>query len=155
MRRDVLPAAFEVVAELGHGLERVADLLVGIEPAMQHAVVDGVRVPFDVSDKRHDGGLELIEDRLELIGRQSWFGPVEEGVVGSLLVAERFGDPLVELEVLLEVGGEQREVGLVSSLLPVRSRGCARVGDLGHELGRQLASLVVIAARDPHEAGVV
>jgi hypothetical protein len=100
-------------------------------------------------------GLELVEDRLELIGRQSRFGPVQQRVIWPLLVTKRLGDPLVELDVLLEVGGEEREVGLAAGFLPVGSGRCARVSDLSHELGWQLASLVVIAARDAHEARVV
>src|SRR2546428_12149904 len=143
MRRDVLPPALEVVAELGDRVERVLELLVGIEATTQHAVVDRFRVSRDVGDQRHDGGLELVEDRLELVGRQPGLRAVQKSVVRTLLETESIGNSPIELDVLLEVGGEKLEVGLTAGPLPMGSGGGSRVGDLRDQLRWQLARLVV------------
>src|SRR5260221_4451361 len=155
MGGDVLPAALEVGSELRDRLQRVRELLVGIESTTQHAVIDRFGPSRYVSDQRHDGGLEIVEDRLQLVGRQSRLGAVQKRVVGPLLETERVGDSPVELDVLLEVRREEPEVGLVSRLLPMGTSGRAGVGDLSDELGRQLPRLVVVAARDANQAGFI
>src|SRR2546422_952556 len=119
---DVLPSALEVIAERGDSVKRVPDLLVRIESAMEHAVVDCIGMAFDVRDERDDCRLELSENCLQLIGRQSGLGSVEQRVVRTLLIAQRLGHALVELDVLLEIRGEDREVGLAAGPLAEKAR---------------------------------
>ncbi len=138
MRGDVLPASLEVVTELGHCVERVLDLLVRVESAIQHAVVDRVRVALDVGDERHDGGFQLVEDRFQLIRGEAGLGAVQQRVVRPLLVAERLGNSLVELDVLFQVWSKELEVGLATRPLPVGPRRRGGMRDFRDELGRKL-----------------
>ena len=155
MGGDVLAAALQVVAQPLHHLERVRDLQVGIETAVQDAVVHRVGVARDVSHQRHDRLFELGEHRLQLLRRHAGLSAVEQRVVGAVLVSDGVGDPTIELDVLFEIRREQAEVLVVARLLPDRPGGGTGACDLRHEVGRKLACLVVVAARDPDEAGFV
>src|ERR1700686_4687323 len=118
MGRDVLASALEVVAELGDQVERISELGGGVKPAVDHAVVDSVRMSRDVRDQRNNRLLELGENRLELVGGQSRLVPVQQRVVGALGISEGVGDLAVQLDVFLEGGSEDLEVGLTPRLLP-------------------------------------
>jgi hypothetical protein len=112
-------------------------------------------VSRDVGDEGDDGALELRKDGLELPGRHARLGAVDERVVSAVLVAERVGNPAVELDVSFEVRREDLELLLAPCLLPCGSRNGAGVGDLGDELRGDLDRLVVVAAGDPDQAGLV
>lgn len=97
-------------------------------------------MPRDVGDQRHYRLLELGEDRLELVGRQTWLIAIQQCVVRSVLVPECVGDPAVELDVLFESWHEQLEVRLAAGLLPNRTRGRPCFRYLRDELGESLLS---------------
>jgi len=88
-------AALEVVAKLCHQVQCVPDLHHRLKPAVQHPVVDRIRIPRDVGDQRHDGFLEVGEDRLELVGRHAGLVTIEQRVVGAVLIPNRISDPAV------------------------------------------------------------
>src|SRR5260370_16296087 len=103
----------------------------------------------DVSDQRHDGGLELVEDRLELVGRQPGLGAAQKGVVWTVLETESVGNSPVELDVLLEVRGKKLEVGLAAGPPPMGSGGGSRPGDLPHHPPCPPPPPALIAPRPP------
>src|SRR6266516_1067136 len=155
MGRDVLAPALEVIAKPLDDLERVRDLEIGVEIPMQGAVIDRVCMPPDIRDEWHDRLLELGEDRLQLGRLHARLGAIEERVVGAFLVAQRICDAPVELDVLLEVRGEQGVVLIVTSFLPDGPRHRAGAGDLGDQVRWELARLLEVATRDADQACVV
>ena len=155
VRRDVLAAALEVVAQALDRLERIGDLQVGVEAAIEDAIVDRIRMTRDIGDKRHDRALQLGEDCLELGGLQAGLAAVEQRIVGAILIADRIGDATVQLDVFHEIRLEEAELLVASRLLPSGPRDGARARDLGDQVGGQLARFVVVAACDPDEAGFV
>ncbi len=155
MGRDVLASALEVVAEAPHQVERVGKLEVGVEAAIEDAVVDRVGVSCNVRHQGNDRALQLGEDRLELCCLHAGLAPVEQRVVGSVCIAERVRDAPVQLDVLLEVRLEDAELLVFSRFLPRGTCEGAGAGGLGDQVGRELALLVVVATGDPDEAGLV
>ena len=152
MRRNILAAALQVVAEPLDQPQGVGKLQVGVETAIEDAIVHGVGMTSDVSRERDDGPLELGEDRFELCGGHARLAAIDECVVGSLVVTDRVRDSPIQLDVLFEVGSEQAEVILAASLLPDRLRHAAGVGNLRDELGWELGRFVEVASRDAHQA---
>ena len=95
MGRFVLAPALEVIAQPLDHPERVRNLQVRIEAAIQDAIIDRVGVACDVGDQGHDRLFELGEDRFQLRGRHAWFAAVEERIVRTVLVTDRICDPAV------------------------------------------------------------
>ena len=155
MRGNVLASAHQVIAEPFDDIERIRKLQVRVESAIQDAVIDRLAMAGDVRDQRHDRLLELSEYGRELGGSHTGLAAVDEGVIRLVLVAECVGYAAVELDVLLEIGREQGEVLVVPGLLPHGPGHRTRARDLGDQVGGKLASLVVVAPGDAHDAGLV
>jgi hypothetical protein len=153
--RNILPPPLDVIPQPGHDLQRVLELNGRVEAPIQNPVVHRLGMPRNVADQRHDGSLELREDALQLVGRQPRLSAIEQRIVRALLVAQRVGDPPVQLDILLEVWREELEVRILARLLPHRP--CRRPGasNFRHQLRRQLARVIVVAACDPNQACLI
>jgi len=116
--RKVLAASLQVISQPGHHPERVVDLTFRVELAMENAVVHGVGMPCNVADQWHYRRPELLEYAAQLISGEAGLGTVEQRVIRPPLVAERVGDTLAQLYVLLEGWREEPEVGVLARLLP-------------------------------------
>jgi hypothetical protein len=117
--------------------------------------IDVLPVLAETGDERNELSLQLVEQRAHLRRLHARLEVVEQHVVGAVETVEAVDVALGELEVVRQIRGERREVGLLPrrnpGLLPERGR----AGDLGGELGRDAACLVVVATGDANQAGVV
>ena len=143
VHRRIEPPALVVEAHPLEHLERERALLLDREVApAQRRVVHAVGVLADLRDQRHELPLELVEDRAHLVGGQALVEVVEEDVVVGLEAHafEAVDVAVRELDVLLQVGQEDREVRLLARLDPGRQRVRAGPGHLGAQLARAPAS---------------
>ena len=100
--------------------EREIALLLDRKVAEQARIVHAVGVLGDLRDQRDEAGLELVEDLTDGIGLETFVEVVQQDVVRILVAhAVEAVDVLVrELDVLLQVREEDREVGLLARLDP-------------------------------------
>ena len=108
---------------------------------------------FASSIERDELALELVEDLGDLGRLHPLLVVVQQGVVG--LAVEALDVPALELDVVLEVGQERLEVGVLARFDPDRQRRRGRVRDLSPQLARHFARLLPVAPRDADEAGLV
>ncbi len=142
-----------VIAEALDDLERVGVLRVDGPRSLHEGVVavDGAHF----GDQRHELRLELVEDGAYLGGLHARLVVVEQHVVGLVVAVEALDVAALELDRALEVGEEERVVGLLARLCPdvVRLGRCA--GDLRGQLGGHAARLLPVASRRADQARVV
>jgi ketosteroid isomerase-like protein len=90
----------------------------------------------------------------QLVGVQAGLVVVEERVVGVVRLGEAGAVAPAQLDLALQVRGERREVAVLARLQPGHPRRRRRARELGDELARHPARLVVVAARYPHDVGL-
>ena len=124
---------------------------------MQARVVDTVGVLGDLRDERNEAALELVENLTHDLCFQAFVEVVQKNVVLALVAhALEAVDVLVlEIDVLLQVRKEDRKVGLLARFDPGGKSDRPGPRQLGAQLGRDALCLLVVAAGDADQAGVV
>ena len=130
--------------------EREVALLLDRNLSAQARVVHAVGVLGDLRDQRNEARLELVEDLTDGVGLETFVEVVQQDVVLALVthVVEAVGVPVRELDVLLQVREEGREVGLLARFDPGGKGHGPGVGHLGAQVGWDALCLLVVAARD-------
>ena len=124
---------------------------------VQARVVHAVGVLCDLRDEGNEAALELVEDFTDDVCLQALIEVVQQDVVLAVVAhALEAVDVLVlEIDVLLQEREEDREVGFLACLDPGGESDRPGPCQLGAQLGRDPLCLLVVAARDADQAGVV
>ena len=160
--RGLVDAPF-VVGEAERAEDRALDLLLlrDGEVAGERGVVDRIDPFRDGGDERDEPGLELVEHGSHLGRLDAGLEVVEERVVGLVDRLEAFDVPLLELDGMLEMRQEEREVGRGAGLLarparraprPAPSRREARSVHVAPCRSHDAATRITLASTEPYSS---
>jgi hypothetical protein len=147
----VEPPVVRVPAEVAEDDRVQLPLLVDLERRLQAGVVDGIGRRF--LDQRRELALQLVEDLRDLGRLHPLLIVVEQDVVG--LAVEALDVAELQVEVLLQMRQERVEVRVRACLDPDGKRLGGGVSHLAAQLGRHLALLLPVTARDADQARLV
>jgi hypothetical protein len=149
----VEPPRARVGAQALEQVEREGALRLDGERPLERGLL-GVRLARRL-DERDELPLQVLEDALGLGGREAALVVVEEDVVRVADGLEALDVAPLELEQPLHVRAEDVEVAPLPGLEPGAETEGARAEDLGPQLGRHPAGLLVVVACDADEARLV
>ncbi len=122
--------------------------------AAQAGIV-GHRLLGDGAHDRHQLGAQLGEQRAHAGDRHALVGTVDQRVGDVRVGTEVVGKPAAEIQRLLEIGPHGGEVVGRPRARPGVVGGRAHLAPARDEIGRHLGRLLVVAAHDADEAGIV
>ncbi len=125
------------------------------ELAVQHGGVDRVGALRDRCDQRHERGAQLGEERGDFGALHPLLVVVEQHVVGILEAVEALDVALLQLDVALQERQERGEVGALARVNPCPMAERARARQIGRQVVRHTAGLLVVAPRDADQRCVV